>query len=114
MLFISIDDFYKKAKGLKKLSREEEKSYATKMVEGDADAYTKIMQNYLPMVAFRIWCAPKNVQTLDTVYRCLGILEQAINKFDFQQDSESFTHYLSWRLRRCITRCMVERRHEGL
>ncbi len=109
MLFINIDDFYQKAKGQKKLSREEEKHYAIKKDNGDADAHNKIMQSYLPMVACRIRCAPKNIQSLHTVYRCLGVLDDAVNKFDFLQDNEPFTHHLSWRLRQCVTRCIAER-----
>ena len=110
MLFISIDDFYQKIEGQKKLSREEEKHYAIKKNEGDADAHNQIVQSYLPMVAWRIRSAPKNIQSLHTLYRCLGVLDDAVHKFDFLQDNEPFVHYLSWCLRQCITQCIAERR----
>lgn len=49
MRFISMDDFYQKAKGQKNLSREG-KILRYKMDNGDADAHNKRMPCYLPMV----------------------------------------------------------------
>ena len=110
MLFISVDDFFQKARDVICLSRNDEKKYALKMKEGDAEARQAIVNNYLPMVASYIRRSPKELQTLETIYSCIRSLEKGVDGFNFLQDSETFTHHLSWRLRQCITRCLVDRR----
>ena len=109
MLFISIDDFFQKVHNMSRLSREDEKNAALKMKENDANARQAIINSYLPMVAGYIKRWPKQIQTLDTVYRCIHSLEQGVDSFNFLQDSETFTHHLSWRLRQCLTECLVDR-----
>ena len=110
MLFISVDDFFQKARGVRRLSRTDEKKYALKMREGDAEARQAIMNSYLPMVASYIRRSPKELQTLETIYSCVRSLEKGVDGFNFLQDNEMFSHHLSWRLRQCITRCLVDRR----
>ena len=110
MLFITVDDFFQKIHGTTRLSRNDEKYYALKMKEGDAEARQAIVNSYLPMVASYIRRSPKELQTLETIYSCVRSLEKGVDGFNFLQDSETFTHHLSWRLRQCITRCLVDRR----
>ena len=109
MLFVSPEDFYTKTKDLKPLSRAEEKNLAERMKSGDAEARQALIEGYLPMVASVCKHQKPQYQSLELIYRCLSALEQAVDRFDFQQDSETFTHHLSWRLRQCITRCIAER-----
>lgn len=110
MLFITVDDFFQKVHSTTRLSRNDEKNYALKMKEGDAEARQVIVNSYLPMVASYIRRSPKELQTLETIYSCVRSLEKGVDSFNFLQDNETFTHHLSWRLRQCITRCLVDRR----
>lgn len=110
MIFISLDDFFKKTRDVIQLSRSDEKEYALKMKEGDAEACQAIVNSYLPMVASYIRRSPKELQTLETIYSCIRSLEKGVDGFNFLQDSETFIHHLSWRLRRCIARCLADRR----
>ena len=107
MLFISIDDFYKAAKDAKRLSREEEKIYATKMMQGDSESKEIIIRAYYHLVASWIKRSPKDIQTLNAVYQCLNTLEKAVERFNFLQDNYTFTNHLSNLLRQSITRCLV-------
>lgn len=109
MLFISIDDFFQKAFNMTRLSREDEKNAALKMKENDAEARQAIINSYLPIVAGCIKRWPERIQTLDTAYRCILSLEQGVDSFNFLQDGETFMHHLSWRLRQCLTKCLVDR-----
>lgn len=110
MLFISADDFFKKTRDVIRLSRADEKNFALKMNEGDAEARQAILNSYLPMVASYIRRSPKELQALETIYCCIRSLEKSVDSFNFLQDSETFTHHLSWHLKQCITRCLVDRR----
>ena len=110
MLFISVDDFFQKARDVIRLSRNDEKKYALKMKEGDMQARQAIVNSYLPMVASYVKRSPKEYQSLKMIYSCVRSLEKGVDTFSFLQDSETFTHHLSWRLRQCITRCIVDRR----
>ena len=110
MLFITVDDFFQKVHSTTRLSRNDEKNYALKMKEGDAEARQAIVNSYLPMVASYIRRSPKELQTLETIYSCVRSLEKGVDSFNFLQESETFTHHLSWHLRQCITRCLVDRR----
>lgn len=107
MLFISIEDFFAQAKNAPRLTREEEKQLAKEM-EQNAAARAQLIRNYLPFVAARIRRAPKKLQNLQTVYTCLVSLEKGVDQFNFLQDSETFAHHLGWRLRQCITRCLID------
>ena len=109
MLYITAEDFFNKVKALKKLPREEEIHCAIKKAEGDPEARERLMQSYLPMVAAYIQRAPEEFQTLETVYTCIRSLEEAVDRFDFLQNGETFAHHLSWRLRQCITKQIANR-----
>lgn len=109
MLFISVEDFFQKARGTTRLSRTDEKDFALKM-KGNTETRQAIVNSYLPMVASCIRRSPKELQTLETIYSCIRSLEKGVDSFNFLQNSETFTHHLSWRLRQCITKCLVDRR----
>ena len=109
MLFISVEDFFQKARGATRLSRTDEEDFALKMKEGNTEARQAIVNSYLPMVASYIRRSPKELQTSETIYSCIRSLEKGVDSFNFLQNSETFTHHLSWRLRQCITRCLVDR-----
>lgn len=106
MLFISVEDFFERAKGATRLTREEEKQCAQAMAES-AEARRRLIYSYLPQVAARIKHAPQKIQTLQTVYTCLDALEKGVDSFNFLQDNEKFSHRLSHILRQCITRCIA-------
>ena len=108
MLFVSTEDFFARAKEMPRITREEERQLARQMGQ-DPAARDRLICSYIPSVAGCICRAPENVQNLQTVYACLDTLEKGVDSFDFQQDHESFSHHLSWRLRQCITRCIAQR-----
>ncbi len=109
MLFINAEDFFSRAAKYTRMTREEEKCCARNMAQGDTDARKKLIQSYYPQVAAQVRKAPKELQTLQTVYCCIASLEKGVDNFDFQQNGETFAHHLSWRLRQCIVRCIAER-----
>lgn len=109
MLFISVEDFLIQAKAVSRLSRAEEKALAQRMAAGDKAARESLVRGYLPIVAFRIRLAPRQLHTLKTVYACVAVLEKSVDRFNFLQDSETFAHHLGWGLRQCITRCIADR-----
>ena len=110
MLFVSVDDFFQKAHKATRLSRSDEKVLALRMIDGDVEARQSIINSYLPMVASYVKRSPKEYQSLKMIYSCVRSLEKGVDTFSFLQDSETFTHHLIWRLRQCITRCIVDRR----
>lgn len=109
MLFISAEDFFSKVKDIPPLTREEERALAARKDGGDPAARQRLVEGYLPFVAAVIRRAPQALHTLDTVYTCIHSLEQGVDSFRFAQDSETFAHHLSWRMRQCITRLIAER-----
>ena len=94
MIFSCAKDFYEKVATVQKLTREEEKTLAKAMQNGDSVAREKIIENYLVFVAARIK-RTAYPQSLDLIYHCVSALEQAVDKFDFLQDNEPFSHRLS-------------------
>ena len=109
MLFISAEDFFSKVAAIPPLTREEERALASRKEGGDTAARQRLVEGYLPFVAAVIRRAPPILHTLDTVYVCIHSLEKGVDGFNFAQDSETFAHHLSWRLRQCITRCIADR-----
>lgn len=109
MLFISVDDFFQKARSVKRLSRSDEKIFALEMKEGKADARQAIVNSYLPFVASYIGRLPKELQTLEMIYSCVCSLEKGVDSFEFLQDSKTFANRLIWCFRQCITRCLANR-----
>lgn len=107
MNYISIEDFYKKADSCSNISRQEEIVCAKKMKTGDIVAREKLIQSYTPMVAGYIKHMKPHLQTLGLVLYCMQALEKAVDSFDFLQDSESFSHRLSWYLRQAAANYIV-------
>lgn len=110
MLFISAEDFFAQAENIPRLTHEEEKRLAQEMAQNTA-ARDQLIRSYYPMVAAYIrHRVPQELHTLQTVYVFLSSLEKGVDSFHFQQNSERFSHHLSWRLRQCVTRCIAEQR----
>ncbi len=109
MLFLCIEDFYQTAKQATPLTREEEKTCAKKMMQGDSEARDRIINAYLPLVASRIRRGLKELQSLNSVYHCLHTLETEVDRFPFLQDHYRFTDYLSSMLRQTLTRCLASK-----
>ncbi len=109
MLFTCVKDFYKKADCIAKLSENEESFYATKMKNGDLEAREKLIFAYLPTVAGYVKRLPEQLQTLDSVYRFIGVLEKAVDGFDFLQDSEPFIHRLSLMLKQSTASIIADK-----
>ncbi len=108
MLFLSVEDFFQKVHAVEKLSREDEKACAKRMREGDADARQAIINAYLPWVASYIKRSPENIRTLKNIYYGIQTLEQAVDAFDFLQESETFSHRLSLQLKKAMVQCIFE------
>ncbi len=108
MLFISMEDFLTQASGIPRLSRDAEKDLAQRMVSGDRNARETLVRSQLPLVSALVRRAPQKIRTLRTVYACIATVEKGVDSFNFLQDSETFAHYLGWRLRQCIIRCLVD------
>ena len=109
MVYISVEDFLQKTKGLAKPTRQEELAWARAMKQGDGEARQRLIAGYLPQVAGHISQCKDNIRTLSLVYGCLAALEKAVDRFDFAQSSESFTHRLSWYLRQATTKRIAQR-----
>ena len=108
MLFINAEEFFAQAEKMHRLTRDEECRLAREMGQNPA-AREQLIRSYLPMVAAHIRRAPRELHTLQTVYICLDSLEKGVDSFNFLQDSEQFSHHLSWRLRQCVVRCLADR-----
>ena len=109
MLYISVEDFCEKSSNCTRLSRQEEIECAKQMKDGDASARERLIESYLPMVVATVKRAPASMQTLGFVYYGLKELEKAVDSFNFLQESETFTHRLSWHMRQMTTRYIAER-----
>lgn len=109
MLYISADDFFEKTRRISPLSREEERVLAEKMKAGDSQARERLIAGYLPHVAGHIRQLPEQYHTLALVMRSCRALEKAVDSFDFLQDSETFSHRLSWWLRQTTVAYIAER-----
>ena len=107
MIYIGIEDFYEKAAACQRMTREEEVECAKKMLNGDKEAREQLIQSYIPMVAGHIKRAKPDLQQLGLVIYCVRALEKAVDFFDFLQDSETFTHRLSWYLRQATMDYML-------
>lgn len=107
MVFISLEDFYAKAASCQSLTRQEERSYALQMAQGDAGARQRLIEGHLPMVAAHIRRLSSHMQSLTLALYCVHALEQAVDSFNFLQDSETFTHRLSWSLRQATAKYTV-------
>ena len=113
MLYINVQDFFDKVAGLTVLTREEELELAVARSKGDATVRDRLIEGYLPMVAGHIRLCKEHLQTLNLVYACLQALENAVDTFDFMQESEPFSHRLSWYLRQTTVRYIAEQRNNN-
>lgn len=104
MLYTSSQDFFDKASECLRLSRDEEKQCAVSMKNGSAEARQRIIDNYIPFVAACVKKYMGKKASLQFIYGCLQRLEIMVDKFDFLQGSEAFTHSLSLALRQEITK----------
>lgn len=101
MLYISIEDFQRQTKDIAPINREEELALAARLTTGDHTARELLLRGYLPQVAAVIDRMPREYQTL----------EKAVDRFDFIQSSESFTHRLSWALRQTTVAYIADKRN---
>lgn len=101
---ITMEQFYALAEACECLTRQEEIECAQKMKDGDHDAKAKLIASYIPMVAGHIKHMKPQFQTVKLVSDCMNALEKAVDSFNFLQESETFTHRLSWWLRETSTR----------
>lgn len=108
MIYISVEDFYEKARLCNRLTREEELTCAQKMKAGDNEAREQLIQSYIPMVAGHIKHAKPHLQNWGLVIYCVQALEKAVDSFDFMQESEPFSHHLGWRLRQAVASYIVK------
>ena len=105
MLYIRAEDFYEEARSCSAMSRQEELQCARQMREGDALARERLIRSYLPMTAAYISRMPAHRQSLRLILDC----RQAVDAFDFFQDSEPFSHRLNWYLRSAVTKYIADR-----
>ena len=107
MIFVSVEDFYEKAGSCSAMDREEEIACARRMQSGDPDAREQLIRSYLPAVARLIKGQKAHMQTLGLVLYCVQALEKAVDSFDFFQESETFSHRLSWYMRQAVIKYIV-------
>lgn len=107
VIYSTIDDFYAKVGTCTRLTRQEEIECAKAMNAGDTAARERLIQSYIPMVAGHIKHMKPHLQTLGLVLYCMQALEKAVDSFDFLQDSEPFSHRLSWWLRQAVANYIV-------
>lgn len=110
MVYISVDDFYEKVSTFSRMSRQEEIECARQMKNGDLMARERLIQSYLPVVAAHIKRVASHRQSLGMILYCQQALEKAVDSFDFLQESESFSHRLSWALRQAVTKYITDSR----
>ena len=108
MLFTCKEDFLAKAAACERMTREREKVYALAAKNGDAAALEKIIASYLPVVSAFFKRQSPEMQTLELAYRLCAALEKTALGFDFLQESESFTHRLSFAMRAELTKYIAE------
>ena len=109
MLFISAEDFFEKVSRLQPLKREEEIALARQMGAGDPAARERLIAGYLPFTAAHIRRLSREMQTLRCILLCCQALEKAVDSFNFLQESEPFSHRLSWCLRQAVTKYIADR-----
>ena len=110
MLFVSIEDFYRQAKEKTRMTREEEIACAKEMQSEDslirAAAKQRLVDSYTPMIAAHIK-RMRELESFSLAIYCMQALEKAVERFNFLQESETFTHRLNWWLRQATTAYIV-------
>ena len=77
------------------------------MKNGDTIAREQLIQSYLTLVAAHVKRMKPHLQTFGLAMYCVQSLEKAVDSFDFLQDSETFSHRLSWWLRDATAKYIV-------
>ena len=108
MLFLHANDFFEKVERIRMITREEELIYAEMMAAGDPAGRERLIEGYLPYVAAHIRHS-NTKPSLELIMRCYAALEKAVDRFDFLQNSERFTHHLNWALRQAVVSYLAER-----
>lgn len=85
-----------------RLTIEEERECARRMRAGDGEARKALLRRYLPVVASFIRRSFSKEPSLDLIYRGIAVLEETLDKYDFQNENITFTHALSTKLRRMM------------
>ena len=109
MLYLCANDFFKQAENAKRLSREEERKYASEMQAGNESARRILTDSYLPVLAAylkRFSAEP----SLELIYRGLETLDEAISHFNFEAERPPFSKFLGDRLRQTVTRYIADRK----
>lgn len=109
MIYISVNDFLEKARSCSAMGRQEEIECARRMKNGDTLARERLIRSYLPMVASYIARIPPHLQSLELILYCQQALEKATDTFNFFQNSEPFSHRLSWHLRNATAKYIANR-----
>ncbi len=107
MVFISAEDFFGKVETMAPLTDEEFRELVLRINAGDKAAGRRLAQGFLPFVASFIRRAPRHIQTLHTVYACIAIVEERVDRGDCPQNLRAFAAYPGRRLRLCVTRCLI-------
>ncbi len=89
------------------LTREKELSCAVRMDAGDPTARDELILGYLPFMAAPIRRLNLWLQTPELLMQCYNALQKTVNKFNFHQNGEKFSHYLSRWIRQTITAYIV-------
>ncbi|MBQ1281175.1 MAG: hypothetical protein IIY16_02895 [Oscillospiraceae bacterium] len=105
MIFARLEDFYEKAAACTRLDRAAELDAYRRMKRGDAAARQELLESYLPMTAGFV--RRSREPSLGLALACVSALERAADSFDFLQESETFTHRLSWYLRNAAAKWLV-------
>ncbi len=95
--------FLHQASHLPRLTREEELACAARMDAGDSTAKDELILGYLPYMVAPIRRLDLWLQTPELITQCYKALEKAIGKFNFHQEGDTFSHYLSLWIRQAIT-----------
>ena len=103
MLFTCAKDFFDKASNIERISRQQEKELYSLIKAGDTTARDKMVESYLFIVASRIKRLPNDIHSIDLIYSCVDKLEKEVDKFDFSNDGETFTHRLTLIIQKEIT-----------
>ena len=109
MLFVSVEDFYEKARGAKLPSDAEARELGAKMRAGDGAAKEALFAGYLPFIAsFVRRHFTYGPVSLNFVYRCTQALEEGLDNFDFSRGGDAFISYLSVKCKQEITKHIAE------
>ena len=107
MVFISAEDFFSKVETMAPLTDEEFRELVLRINHGDKAAGRRLVQGFLPFVASFIRRAPRHIQTLHTVYACIAIVKERVDRGDCPQNPRTFAADLGRRLRYGIVRCLI-------